>query len=240
MRLLASWVAKNKDEIKNLMNAYKAKSKDNSSQTFKIEDLFNETSKKFGFKSNKAASKVQESLDAFKNLGSQSWAPTIFLESDNSNKLNKSSDDNLTFIAVEDETLDGESMTAYQIVESEGDDEVLQPVDETLTLEFVGNNDLLVMELVLIDDFDENSGGGSTGGGSSSSTKSLLLNKMKIKDLKEGWPFRSEISIKAYKLENISQNQTYECGLGVAASVNCYTDTGNRIVTLKRKWENDN
>jgi len=63
---------------------------------------------------------------------------------------------------------------------------------------------------------------------------------MKIKDLKESWPFRSEISIKVFKLENISSNQTYECGLSVKASVNCYTDTGNRILTLKRKWKNDN
>lgn len=239
MKILSNWVAQNKNQLLDLMNQNQTKSLNNDFKVFKIEDLVNSSLKKINSKINKKDSKVQKALDAFKSVKGDSWVPIIFLERGSLNTLEKSTDENVTFLAVEDENMEGETLTAYQIEESEGNDDILTPVDEQLTPEAVGDNNLLVMELAFDYEFDDSSGGGSSGGGGGSSTRSLLLDKMKIKDLKEGWPFRSEISMKAYKLDVINNNQTYPCGSAVYSSVNCYTHPGKEIVSLKRKWKND-
>lgn len=61
---------------------------------------------------------------------------------------------------------------------------------------------------------------------------------MKIKDLKEGWPSRSEIAFKGYKI-NLNPDYGYDCGEYIYSSVNCYNYSGKRITRLKRKHKND-
>jgi hypothetical protein len=248
MEVLASWVAKNNKAILN-MASNQQKSDTDEPKTFFIEDLVKTIStKNKSSKTDENQIKLENSLNAFKELEGESWYPIIF-QKDNQ-VLAKSSKSSLsTYMALEGEGDEGESLNAYEL----SSDNKLIPLNQTLTKEFVGNNNLLVMELVSCSDEimmkqarsetisrcgGGGSGGGGTGGGGSS-YRYLKLDKMAIKDLKEGWPFRSEISIKAYKLSTIYSNTTYECGDYVTSSVNCYTDTGNRIVRLKRKYKND-
>ncbi|MGC6525018.1 MAG: hypothetical protein ACON30_01920 [Flavobacteriaceae bacterium] len=78
--------------------------------------------------------------------------------------------------------------------------------------------------------------GEGTGGTGGNSNGNLQLNKMTIKDLKEGWPGRPEIHFKGYKFSAPPSND-WDCGEYMYASVNCYNYEGRRIARIKRKWK---
>lgn len=107
----------------------------------------------------------------------------------------------------------------------------LIPLYHILTEDFVGNNNLYVLELkdkqnVLTKDssIDER-------------MSRLVIEKMKIKDLKETWAGRSEVAFQGFKLSRI-RNAFYECGEYITGSVNCYNYRGKRITRLKRRHRN--
>lgn len=84
-------------------------------------------------------------------------------------------------------------------------------------------------------------GGDLNDPGSGGFVQILQINKMKIKDLKELWPGRSEVEFKGYKLavNNITPNITIDCGDAIFSSTNCYTYSGKRISQVKRRHQGD-
>jgi hypothetical protein len=61
---------------------------------------------------------------------------------------------------------------------------------------------------------------------------------MTIKDLKEAWPGRSEVHIKAHAIQ-INDDLSGNCGLDLSGGANCFNIDGTRIKRVKRKDKND-
>ena len=162
------------------------------------------------------------------------------------------------YVAIEDADEKGEKFTAYELID-DGIEEKLIPLKIELTPEFISNDRLMVVELDFcgntvmdvernaIDEIvgcGQNAGdptsGGSTGG--SNFNDDLVLNKIKIKDLKESWPGRSEISLKIYKLPAQAlvdgTGLSEYCGESIYASDNCTNFRGRRYMRLKRRQKN--
>ncbi len=85
MEVLASWIGKNSEEIRTMASSQKT-SKTGEAQIFLIEDLvFNLIERKGtnkGSDTDENLEKVKNSLNAFKELGGESWYPTVFQKSD--------------------------------------------------------------------------------------------------------------------------------------------------------------
>lgn len=207
---------------------------------------------------------IKESLNAFKNIGDESWLPifrfTNRTVTHSNNRLNSSdpqtstySEPNQLIIAIEDNSEIAQIYSPFL----PGEDDDLIPYEGEFTESAIGNTPLLVFELdpcgsnTFIsaffdspcdgDSFSGGLGGGGLGGGSGS--RALLLNKMKIKDLKEAFPGRSEVEFKGYKLtvSNITPNITIDCGDAIHSSSNCYEyNGGKRIAQVYRRHKGDN
>lgn len=253
MKVLASWIATKSDQIiaLNTQNQNIFKSNDSDYKYFFVEDLLQDlvVNNKNDYRTTQDFENVKASLEAFKNLEGVSWYPMIFIKKESNFSFSKSNLEELTYIALEDADENGESFTAYEVLDN---DEIIE-VQEPFTEEFVGNNELLVVELIACNDeylmqykssnkissciSIDSGGGGGTGG--TSNALSLKLEKMKIKDLKEGWPGRPEIGFKGYKVSNIN-SIAYDCNEFIHASVDCWGNlAGQRIGRIKRSWEND-
>ena len=237
MKILASWVGKQNEEIISIMSNQKKLSKDDQ-QVFAIENLVKEVTKKQGTlsKSDEDYNQLLESLNAFVDLDDESWYPVIYLHKDTS--INSKTNENSTYIAIEDADENGEKYIGYELK----DDELVE-LQPPLTPELVGNNTLLVMSIQPCiappapEQYSNCEGDGGGGGGGGTSGSVLRINQMKIKHLKEGWPGRSEIHFKGYKFST-PPNNNVDCGEYIYSSVNCYNYTGKRIVRLKRRWKN--
>lgn len=79
------------------------------------------------------------------------------------------------------------------------------------------------------------SGGGSSGGGSTGPI--LRIQNMTIKDLKEVFPGRPEIHIKAHAI-NASDIISGLCGIDLDGGSNCFNPDGNRIKRIRRSDKN--
>ena len=237
MKILASWVGKQNEEIISIMSNQKKLSKDDQ-QVFAIENLVKEVTKKQGTlsKSDEDYNQLLESLNAFVDLDDESWYPVIYLHKDTS--INSKTNENSTYIAIEDADENGEKYIGYELK----DDELVE-LQPPLTPELVGNNTLLVMSIQPCiappapEQYSNCEGDGGGGGGGGTSGSVLRINQMKIKDLNEAWPGRSEIHFKGYKFST-PPNNNVDCGEYIYSSVNCYNYTGKRIVRLKRRWKN--
>ena len=196
MKIISKWIANYGVELIN----FQKKDEDE----FLVADLVDKAirQKKFS-KDNENFNDVILSLDAFKEIGSESWHPIVRkLES---NLLYKSTEPQI-IISIEDADLNGEKFTHY--LPGENDDDLVE-VDFEVTPQTTQNFDMLVAELFPVDGGGNADTGGDFGGGGGF-TK-LELDNMKIKDLKEGWPGRSEIAFKGYKID-VQPNIGYSCG----------------------------
>ena len=243
LKNLTEWVSSNGLQVLNSVQ----KSNLNK-DVFSIEYLFEESRKSKSF--NMRGSDIEElnqSLDAFKNLNGESWYPILSVVNE-PNELSKSADSTSTktIIAVEDNDLNGETYTAYEI----GENDELDIYDEELTPETTSNDFMIAIELGGCSDVPEITQTGVSCDGEFFGDASgafdnpvdftqLQLDEMKIKDRKEIWPFRSEISFKGYKLSNLTSNTDYACGEDIWSSVNCYNYSGKKITTLKRRDKGD-
>ena len=210
--ILGKWLAENHEKAAQLL--FENEKKNEESDQFYFEDLYNKLN------SDQKSSFIDESLNAFLNINGQSWKPTIFFIGN----LNKTSAK--TYLAVESNTPTKEYFRGFEIINSK-----IHPIKFPLTEKNIGDNNMYVIEL------GRPSNSNSTFNGKS---HNLSLEKMKIKDLKEAWPGRSEISFQGFKLSNYLINNGFPCGEYISGSANCYNYSGKRIVRLKRKWKNDN
>ena len=257
MKTLASFIIKRQKSLLNLMQSKNVASKDKL-QIFSIEKLvddliLNKNSNNLEI-SESELNKVNNSINSFKELEGDNWFPIVYFRNPNSTIKSATENENeRTFVAIEDSDGTDEFFTAYELLDNDYGDEELVLLDIELTPDYVANNSLMVVELASCNDADlpqfyegvacgdTNAGGGNTGGGNTgggTSSQNLVLEKMTIKDLKEGWPGRSEISFKGYKVNNINEI-AYDCNLSISSSVNCWTWEGNRITRLKRRYKND-
>ena len=235
MKVLAKWVNKHGVEI--------IKDESKNKNEILISDLVSKAISQKNYNlENEDYSEVQTALDAFVDIGDNSWYPVIRIV--NNNFDNKNSDDE-TILSVEDADLNGEKFTHYLL--GENDDDLTEP-DFVVTPESTQNYNLIVAEIISAPDPGDGyadggigvgNGGGSGGGSGSGGYIKLEIDNMKIKDLKEGWPGRSEIAFKGYKID-VQPNIGYLCGDNIYASVNCSNVDGKRITRLKRRHKNDN
>lgn len=188
---------------------------------------------------------LENSLNAFENLDGDTAYPYIHLLN-NAKYLSRAPyDDSKPLYALEDfdENNNEELAKGYQ----ENENGELVEINETITPALAGEEDIIVMELgpcggtVNDDPITDRSpcgGSGGGGGGGTNSGRLVRFDNMKIKDLKEGYPFRSEIHIKAFK-EVPNPITNGDCGQPVHSSVNCYDYDGRGIITWKRRWQNE-
>lgn len=246
LKKLALWLINNqKDQIFHNAEANQQKSDGIDNRLF-IEDLLiSSTSQKN--MSDELINDLTNSVHAFKNLDGDSWLPVLRLEG---NFLQKSGDADI-IIAIED--TDGESTIYTPFLP--GEDDNLIPYEGPFNQEAIGDNPMLVVELEPCSDmslqpeyFDSPCDSGSVGGdlgnggsGSGGNVRFLKIVNMKIKDRKEGWPGRSEIEFKGYKLPltTITPNITIDCGDPVYASTNCDNYNGKRIKDMRYDDEGD-
>jgi hypothetical protein len=220
MKIISKWIANYGADLIN--------SENKSSNEFLVEELVSKAvhQKKFSNDEN-TYDDLFLSLDAFKDLGEEhSWIPIV--RKIDRKLLNKNAD-SLMIISVEDADVNGEKFTHY--LPGENDDDLIE-ADFPVTPETTQGHNNFVIELTPVY-------GVGTGGGNTGSYTRLELDDMKIKDLNEGWPGRSEITFRGYKRSSFSQNTHYNCGESIYASVNCYNNGGNRITRLKRRHKND-
>lgn len=221
MKRLAHWVAQNKRVIFDLKTK-RSNSNKIINDVISIEELYNiSNSQKNQTGTNNEL--IQKSLNAFKRINNDSWIPVIFLSGDFNAESEK------TFMAIEKNEGVTETFEWYEILDNE-----LVKLNKPLTPESVGKNNLYVVEL---DRLYENNHTESKTSTDSNRYASLVLENMKIKDLKEVWPSRSEIAISIYKISQPVQSGK-GCGEYVFASMNCKNYSGKRITRLKRKYKN--
>jgi hypothetical protein len=247
LKVLAQWVASERAAI-NVDASESFQKNQVAEQTFYLENLVNEIG--VTQKSSKLFTKesVVSALDAFKNMDGETYLPVITVHESGILGQKSGSSNEETLIVIEDNDLDGETYAAYLMGEDDGLEEYLGDLDNPT----VAGLPLLVIELdpcgantVVASDINgaspcvSNTLGGGGGFGGGSSFQSLVIDKMTIRDRKEGAPFRSEIRMKAYKISDLRPNLYYDCAENVFSSVNCYSSNGNEIVQLKRKWQND-
>jgi len=231
MKVLANWV--NDHGVDLIKNESKNKNE------ILISDLVNRAISQKNYNlDNEDYNEVHTALNAFVNIGENSWHPVIRIVNDNFDQKNS---DKQTILSVEDADLNGEKFTHYLL--GENDDDLVE-ADFPVTPESTQDHSLMVCEIVTIGD-GGNGGGSGTGGGYGGATGTggyvkLEIDNMKIKDLKEGWPGRSEITFRGYKRSSITPNTDYLCGQSIYASVNCQNTNGKRITRLKRRHKNDN
>ena len=212
-------------------------------QEFFIENLVNEMLSFEHIKITDEKLKViEKSLNAFKDLEGENWYPKIFFRNEFSSESKTNSMVDRTFVAIEDLNENGEYFSPYELLDNDLGEEELFLLNDELTPEYVGSNSLMVVELGLpcddggIGQIQRCSGGGGGSGGGSS--LNMVLEKIRIKDLKELWPGRSEISLKICKLPSGVLTPPAGlldlCGDFVYASDDCVNYEGRRYMTLKR------
>lgn len=176
--------------------------------------------------------KLLESLNAFSDLGEDSWYPSIRILESNHGKLKNTK----TILSVEDADENGEKFTHYFIEE----DGSLEKVDFAVSSDHAQYYNFIVLEIVKKSESEAEAELSKLSGQMVSYSRSnsrLELDQMKIKDLKEGWPSRSEIAFKGYKI-NLNPGFGYDCGDYIYSSDNCHSYSGNRITRLKRRYRN--
>jgi hypothetical protein len=242
LKVLATFITKEKKLVNEIIKSKNIPISDEH-QEFFIENLVNEMLSFEHIKITDEKLKViEKSLNAFKDLDGENWYPKIFFRNEFSSESKTNSMVDRTFVAIEDLNENGEYFSPYELLDNDSGEEELFLLNDRLTPEYVGSNSLMVVELGLpcgdggADQIQRcSSGGGGSGG--VTGQQNLVINKMTIKDLKEDWPGRSEVSFKGYKVTDINQI-AYDCNLAIYASVNCWTWNGNRIARVKRKNKN--
>lgn len=225
MFILSDWVSKNGLDI--------IKENRKNINEFFISDLVEEAIYKKRYSiDDESNAELFDALDAFTDLEGESWYPVVRL-SENSFRKNQSSG---VIISIEDADENGEMFTHY--LPGENDDDLVE-VDFEVSEETSETHDFVVVELVNGQpEFLDSDPAGTSGSTTSGGYVSLKLQEMTIRDLKEGWPGRSEIAIKGYKI-NVQPNIGYLCGYPIFSSVNCGSLSGRRITRLKRSHEDD-
>ncbi|MAT89491.1 MAG: hypothetical protein CMC35_02260 [Flavobacteriaceae bacterium] len=178
-------------------------------------------------------------LDAFTELDSIDYYPAISVY--DVQKFTNATTKPIYAIEDYDEENQIERAVAYGEDARGNFSQIAQSMDETTH----GNENIVRLVVVACEGLSVNyksptrscnGSGGSSGGGGTTFFK-LRVNKMTIKDLKEIWPFRSDIHIKGYKFYGLPTGSG-QCGLPVIGGSNCYSYDGNRIVKWKRSWQN--
>ncbi|MDW3196040.1 MAG: hypothetical protein R8G66_26955 [Cytophagales bacterium] len=252
---LAKWLGSKKEIISSMEKV----SVFETPKPYLIEDLLDQ--KRANARVSEDAEQYDEllsSLDAFKGVEGEVWNPTVFMiEPEPDERGTKGGQ---LYVAVEDADENGEKFTGYELINN-GLEVQMVPLTTEMTPDLVSNASLMVIELDYcgnttgeqnaLDEFVDcdqsgggNTGGGNTGGGSIVS-QNLVLNKIKIKDLKEAWPGRSEISLKIYKVPAAALESPVDgsgidefCGDHIYASDNCNRYRGRRYMRLKRRDRN--
>ena len=246
LKVLATFITKEKKLVNEIIKSKNIPISDEH-QEFFIENLVNEMLSFEHIKITDEKLKViEKSLNAFKDLDGENWYPKIFFRNEFSSESKTNSMVDRTFVAIEDLNENGEYFSPYELLDNDSGEEELFLLNDGLTPEYVGSNSLMVVELGLpcgdggIDQIQRCSGGGGGPGGGSS--LNMVLEKIRIKDLKELWPGRSEISLKIYKLPSGVLTPPAGlldlCGDFVYASDDCDNFEGRRYMRLKRSDKN--
>ena len=214
--ILGKWFSENHESTVEMF-IQKQYEKDDNNELF-FRDIVKEYSQ--NGKSLTTNEVINQAINAFSDLNGRNWEPVVFLIG-NANRTTEK-----TFLAIESNTTTSEYFRGFEIINSK-----IHPLKTPLTEEFVGSNNLYVIELVRPSKSNKIDISAKNG--------RLILEKMKIKDLKESWPGRSEINFQGFKLNN-PINAFYECGDYISGSANCNSGSGKRIVRLKRRWKNKN
>lgn len=223
---------------------------DDESTTFLIEGLVNEyVSKRRSLHKNDYLQGVKSSLDAFKFVDDEkAWFPSVrVIVGKGALELQKGGE--VSLIAIEDATEKGKFYQFNSVVSTKSGKDLVRS-SEKVTEESLGARIMVLVEITDcmspylsdVDQFfectdpvgDDLGGGGGSGG----SASHLRIEKMTIKDLKEGWPGRSEIKFKGYKFRYLSAVGN-ACGDQIYPEINCYDNSGVMIGKWKRRWRND-
>lgn len=248
LKVLAQWAASERAAINE--DASESFQKNQvAEQTFYLENLVNQVGLTEKSSSLSTKDDLILALDAFKDLDGETYLPIITVHESGMIGQKSGSSNEETLIVIEDNDIDGETYAAYLIGEDDGLEEYLGDLDDpavdglpllVIELDICGTNSIVAAPDVNgTSPCSGDTFSGDIVGGGGSSIYRLVVNKMIVRDLKEGWPFRSEIGIKAYKISSLSPGVLYECGENVHISDNCLESNGTRIVQLKREWKDD-
>ena len=236
MQKIAAWVLTNYTDIRDNLST---KTKNNEDLTFSVVNLLSEINSKG---KNVLNEELETAVNAFVGIGENNYHPRLrFL--DTKPLQSKSANDNPLAI-VEDANEEEEMWTGYEL------DENGEPyqTDEEPTEENTQGRDFVIIELgdgtcdggpQKCNDHGDGTTGGGNGGTGTSGNPKVLIEDIRIKDLKETWPGRAEIHFKGYWF-NVLPNASGLCGELLTNGSACDDREGNRIERLRRSERNDN
>jgi hypothetical protein len=205
-------------------------------------------------KYNKSDYNLTKSLIAFENLDGEYWYPTLTFVAPKSriHALHKSTDNSAKPIIGIEDFEDGE-----QIYRGYTENEIneLELHYEQLSEEEHSDREIVVVDLgqcgepstFISDapddefsqcDLNASDTGNDDSGNTQPSTFRLRIDRMTVKQNKEGWPGRSEVHFKGFKLSQLPQDSGY-CGENIAGTSNCHNPDGKRISRIKRRHIGD-
>lgn len=240
LKTIGNWVTQNYEDVKSFVNSENIENSDY--YTLSADYVINSVA-------SKGNAELNTALNAFLNLDNEDWYPTLtFVAPALNSNLARSTDLESRPIIVLDDIENGEQVprgyTLNEINQLELQYEQLNEVDH-------GNRDMVILELgqcgsnilsdspndSLIDCNDVQGslpGNGNGGGTNQPSVFRLRIDRMTVKQHKEGWPMRSEVHFRGFQEIPTPQNSGY-CGQTVIGGGNCNDDyTGKQIDQLKR------
>lgn len=237
LQKIAKWILNDYDAIAHNLNT---KTAGNEDLTFSVSQLLGQINTDV---KERNYNDLEVAVNAFVNIGDQSWYPSLRLLDVKS--IDSRTADGNPLVIVEDANEQGETFRAYEL----GPDGEPYETDEPPTEENTQGRNFVIVELGTTDcngnqkcnDGDigsDTSGGGGSGGGGTNTGPTLRIQNMTIRDLKETWPGRPEIHIKAYAI-NANDTTSGFCGINLDGGSNCFNIDGNRIKRIRRSDRND-
>lgn len=243
LKKLGNWLTQNLTQVRGLVDQNNIK--DSDYFTISINYLVNNIE-------DNADAHLQKALDAFLNIEDENWYPTVtFINSNLSSIQARTGDDpnDKTIVALEKIINEEQTYEGYE----QNDLDELELIYEVLEEDLHANREIMLMdisqcvevgissgndEFVHCDDIQADGSGGSGTGNTSTTARRIRIQKMTVKQHKEGWPGRSEVHFIGFTSTGLPINSGY-CGDNIAGSLNCYNPDGKRIDRFKRSWIGD-
>lgn len=238
LKKIANWLLKNDFEVYEILSQELTNTKEDN---FYVGNIYADIISK-GSKNLWNEDDITLSLTAFENLDGDDAYPALYLPNIERyiNRVPYDSIKPLYAVDDYDEINQVQIMAGYQ----EDVNKELQPIDEPLVPGIADEEDIIVLSLrPCTDPIGGNNGNkgvgcdtGGGGGGGGQSNDIYHINKMTIKENKEPWPARSDVSLVGFKTLGLPY-ESGPCGYSIVGASDCLNEPEGRFIKeFKRSW----
>lgn len=238
LKKIANWLLKNDYEVYEMLSKGISNTKNDE---FFVGNIYEDIMSK---KPNNLWNEddITLSLRAFENLDGEDAYPIIYLPS-TERYINRAPYDSIKpLYAVDDydEINQEQIAVGYQ----EDENKVLQPINEPLVPGIADEEDIIVLKLgPCTDPIGGNNGNrgvgcdtGGGGGGGGQNYERYYIRQMTVKEHKEPWPERSDVSLVGFKTLGLPY-ENGACGYSIVGASDCLNEPEGRYMKeFKRRW----